>query len=97
MTKISSRYVSARSGSVARSSRAAATAWRVKVARIVIASRAVNSPPSTFDAVWMTCSTATRTTRHYEATASIGPAHDTLTGGTRSDYPGGDGQNEPVR
>ena len=69
MTKISSRYVSARSGSVARSSRAAGTASRVKVARIVIASRAVNSPLSTFDAVWMTCSTATRTTRHYEAAA----------------------------
>ena len=25
------------------------------------------------------------------------PANDTLKGGTRSDYLGGDGQNEPVR
>ena len=74
MTKINSRYVSARSGSVARSLRAASTASRVKVARIVIASRAVNSPLSTFDAVWMTSSTATRTTRHYEA-ADAAPGH----------------------
>src|SRR5215218_1007027 len=69
MTKISSRYVSARSGSVARSWRAAGTASRVNVARIVIASRAVNSPLSSFDAVWMTCSTVTRTNRHYDAAA----------------------------
>ena len=67
MTRSSSRYLSARSGSVARSSWAAGTASRVKVARIVIASRAVNAPSRTFEAVWMTCSTATRTTRHYEA------------------------------
>ena len=71
MTKISSRYESARSGSEARRSRAAGTASRVKVARIVIASRAVNPPPSTFDAVWMTCSTATRTPRHYEAAEGV--------------------------
>ena len=45
----------------------------------------------------MTCSTATRTTRHYEAAAVVGPATDMLMGGTRSDYLGGDGQNEPVR
>jgi hypothetical protein len=63
----------------------------------VIASRAVNSPRSTFDTVWMTCSTATRTTRHYEAAAVVEPANNMLTGRTRSDYLGGDGQNEPVR
>jgi hypothetical protein len=45
----------------------------------------------------MTCSTATRTTRHYEAAAAVGPADDTLMDGTRSDYLGGDGQNELVR
>ena len=45
----------------------------------------------------MTCSTATRTTRHYEAADVVGPANDTLMGGTRSDYLGGDGQNEVVR
>jgi hypothetical protein len=37
----------------------------------VIASRAVNRPSRTLDAVWMTCSTATRTTRHYEAAAGV--------------------------
>jgi hypothetical protein len=63
----------------------------------VIASRAVNSSRSSFDAVWMTCSTATRTTRHYEAVAVVGPANNMLTSGTRSDYLGGDGQNEVVR
>ena len=63
----------------------------------MIASRGRELATSTFDAVWMTCSTATRTTRHYEAAAVVGPANNTLTGGTRSDYLGGDGQNEPVR
>jgi len=77
MTKISSRYTSARSGSVSRSTRAADSASRVKVARIVIASRAVNSPVRTFDAVWMTCSTATRTTRHYERRLAYGQTNPT--------------------
>jgi hypothetical protein len=45
----------------------------------------------------MTCSTATRTTRPYEAVGVVGPANSMLTGGTRSDYLGGDGQIEPVR
>jgi hypothetical protein len=45
----------------------------------------------------MTCSTATRTTRHYEATAVVGPANNMLMGGTRSDYLGSDSHNEPVR
>ena len=43
------------------------------------------------------CSTATRTTRHYEAAAVVGPANNMLMGGTRSDYLGSDGQNELVR
>jgi len=55
------------------------------VARIVIASRAVKSPLSTFDAVWMTCSTATRTTRHYEAATGVrADEHSPDTAGSHS-------------
>ena len=45
----------------------------------------------------MTCSTATRTIRRYEAAAVVGRANDMLMGGTRGDYLGGDGQIELVR